>query len=129
MNGREMRFTLLVTKALADIQRVRILMLLRAGELCVCQLVEVLSLAPSTVSKHLSILNNAGLVDCRRRSRWAYYRLPEKDPGPAAGPALEWIQETLRRDPTIVRDREKLREVVACDPEDLCRRQRNRAAR
>ena len=66
MNREAMRETLRVTKALSDLQRVRILMLLRGGELCVCQIVEVLALAPSTISKHLSLLSAAGLVDWRK---------------------------------------------------------------
>ncbi len=71
-----MRTTLKITKALADRQRVRILMMLRSGELCVCRIVAVLGLAPSTVSKHLSLLSDAGLLDCRKEGRWAYCRLP-----------------------------------------------------
>jgi ArsR family transcriptional regulator len=69
---------LAISKALSDKHRVRALMALRGGELCVCQLIELLSLAPSTVSKHMSILRSAGLVECRKDSRWVYYRLPER---------------------------------------------------
>jgi ArsR family transcriptional regulator len=65
-----------VAKALADANRLRALMALGAGELCVCQLIEMLGLAPSTVSKHLSILHQAGLVEVRKEGRWMYYRLP-----------------------------------------------------
>ena len=77
MNSEAMRSTLRITKALSDIQRLRILMILRAGELCVCQIIAVVGLAPSTVSKHLSILSAADLVDSRKDGRWAYYRLPQ----------------------------------------------------
>ena len=62
MRNDEIRTVLRVTKALSDGQRIRIMMLLRGGELCVCRIVEVLALAPSTVSKHLSILSEADLV-------------------------------------------------------------------
>ncbi len=125
MKSETLRPTLLVIKALADRQRVRILMLLEPGEICVCQIVEVLSLAPSTVSKHLSLLSAAGLVDSRKVGRWVHYSLPEKTPNPAVGPALEWLQEALRRDLTIARDREKRREVISRDPQVLCRGQKN----
>ena len=64
-----------VSKALADQNRIRALLLLKDRELCVCQITEVLSLAPSTVSKHMSILKQAGLVQMRKEGRWAYYRL------------------------------------------------------
>ena len=128
MNGEAMRSTLRVTKALADIQRVRILMMLEPGELCVCQIMEVVGLAPSTVSKHLSILSTAGLVDSRKEGRWMYYRLPEGTSGAFVRPVLKWLGDTLRKDATIEQDATKLKAVVACDPGSLCRRQRKRDA-
>ncbi len=121
-----MRETLRVTKALADLQRVRILMMLLPGELCVCQIVEVLGLAPSTVSKHLSILSAADLVVSRKDGRWAYFRLPAGSAGAFVRPVLRWMGDTLKNDPTIERDRKNLQAVLACDPEKLCRRQRER---
>ncbi|MEY4385928.1 MAG: hypothetical protein RLY20_1211 [Verrucomicrobiota bacterium] len=66
-----------ITKARSDPGRVRILLALRKGELCVCQITELFGLAPSTVSKHLSILTQAGLTLSRKDERWVYYRLPE----------------------------------------------------
>ena len=121
-----MRATLRVTKALADLQRVRILMMLGPGELCVCQIVEVLGLAPSTVSKHLSVLSGAGLVDSRKEGRWMYYRLPQGASGTFVRPALKWLDGTLAGDGTIMQDARKLRSVVSCDPESLCQRRRGR---
>ena len=67
--------TLNITKALSDENRIRALMMLTGGELCVCQIIEMLGLAPSTVSKHMSILRQAGLVETRKEGRWIYYRL------------------------------------------------------
>lgn len=55
-----MRDLMSVTKALADQTRVRMLLALRQGELCVCQITELFGLAPSTISKHLSLLYQAG---------------------------------------------------------------------
>ncbi len=63
--------------ALADPTRVRILNLLAAGELCVCDLVETLDQPQPTVSRHLASLRASGLVGVRRRGRFAYYRLAE----------------------------------------------------
>ena len=60
-----MRGCLAITKALSDANRVRVLMGLTTGELCVCQIIEMLSLAPSTVSKHMSVLRQARLVESR----------------------------------------------------------------
>lgn len=119
-----LRATLRTTKALADAQRIRILMLLEPGELCVCQIVEVLGLAVSTVSKHLSILAAADLVLLRKQGRWVYYRLPIPLPDAPALSALDWLRKAVRKDPQILSDRKKLKTVRACDLEELCRRQR-----
>jgi len=126
MQNDAMRAALRITKALADLQRVRILMMLQAGELCVCQIVEVLGLAPSTVSKHLSILSAAGLVASRKEGRWAYYRLPEGADGAFARPVLKWLGAALKNGDATAQDAKKLRAVLACDTENLCRQQRER---
>ena len=120
MNRTPLRDVLTVTKALADGQRVRILLLLQAGELCVCQIVEVLGLANSTVSKHLSLLAAAGLVDLRKDGRWAYYRIA----GGAEKTLLGWLDRALRGDPDLARDAKKLAVVKKKDLEVLCRQQR-----
>ncbi len=74
-----------ITKALSDPGRVRILLALRRRELCVCQITELFGFAPSTMSKHLSILHHAGLIQSRKTERWVHYRLPDP-PAPAADP-------------------------------------------
>ena len=119
-----MRRTLSVTKALSDIQRLRILMMLRRGELCVCQIIAVLGLAPSTVSKHLSILSGAGLVDFRKEGRWAYYRTPDADSGLFVQPLRDWLDKSLHHDGQIAADERKLAKVNACDPVSISKRQR-----
>ena len=78
-----------ITKALADESRVRLLLALEERELCVCQLIELLGLAPSTVSKHMSILKQAGLVDMRKEGRWAYYRVAGGDSPVSVTAALQ----------------------------------------
>lgn len=63
-------------KALADPTRVAIVnRLAGAGELCVCELTAALGLAQPTISHHLRLLRQAGLVEVRRSGTWAYYRL------------------------------------------------------
>src|ERR671937_567695 len=63
-------------KALADPTRVAIVnRLAGAGEVCVCNLVAEFELSQPTISHHLKILRESGLVDSRRRGTWAYYRL------------------------------------------------------
>jgi ArsR family transcriptional regulator len=90
-----MREVMNITKALADGNRVRTLMGFRDGELCVCQITELFGLAPSTISKHLSILNQAGLVESRKGGRWIYYQLPENGTAPAARRRIRKILPTL----------------------------------
>ena len=63
-----------VAKALSDENRARILLALGGRELCVCQVVELLGLAGSTVSRHMAILRQSGLVTARKDGRWIYYR-------------------------------------------------------
>jgi ArsR family transcriptional regulator len=64
-----------VAKALADPVRLQLVDLLRkhAGEVCVCELVPLFDLSQPTVSHHLKVLREAGLVDSERRGLWAYY--------------------------------------------------------
>jgi len=126
MNSAAMRSTLRITKALSDIQRLRILLMLRTGELCVCQIIAVLELAPSTVSKHLSILSAADLVDSRKEGRWAYYRLPKGEALKAVKPVLKWLEDALKGDDSVAKDAKKLEEALACPPESLSERQRKR---
>ena len=113
-----------ITKALADRQRVRMLLLLRGRELCVCQIIAVLGLAPSTISKHLSILSSAGLVEHRKQGRWAYYSLAGRSADFMIRSALGWVAESLRHDEAMAKDAKKLTTVLRSDPETLCRQQR-----
>jgi len=70
-----MKKTVQLLKALSDETRLRILALLCKGELCVCDLMAVLNLPQSTVSRHLATLRNAGWVEDRRQGVWMHYRL------------------------------------------------------
>ena len=77
-------------KALAHPGRLRILAMLRGGDLCVCQLTAVLGLAASTVSSHLSDLRRAGLLAERRDGKWVHYQLVR------SGPLADLVRQTLR---------------------------------
>ena len=68
---------------------------LEGQELCVCQVIELLGLAPSTVSKHLSILKHARLIDGRKHGRWMYYRLADEDVPAVAKDATGWALNAL----------------------------------
>lgn len=110
-------------KALGDETRIRALLALRDHELCVCQIVELLELAPSTVSKHLQILKEAGLVKSRKKGRWVYYRLSESDARGVPIAALDLILATAQNARMAKADRRRLKSILKCDPEVLCERQ------
>lgn len=117
-----MRNFMSVAKAMADENRVRILMALLHGELCACQIQELLELAASTVSKHLAILYQARFVDFRKDGRWVYYRLSEADTDWAfVNDALVWMRKHLEDTPAIRADRERLNGILAVSREELCR--------
>ena len=96
---------------------------LRERELCGCQLIELLGLAPSTVSKHMSILKHAGLVDCRKSGRWMYYRWPEEDVTVTTRKTLGWLEDMIKNQSTLKKDAKHLRAILRIDPEELCKRQ------
>lgn len=66
-----------IFKALSDVNRLKIVQLLKEGELCACELTLALSNSQSTVSHHLSVLKNAGLIKERKEGKWSYFRLSE----------------------------------------------------
>ncbi|MEE8433129.1 MAG: metalloregulator ArsR/SmtB family transcription factor [Candidatus Desulfatibia sp.] len=112
-----------ITKALADENRVRALFALKDRELCVCQIIELLGLAASTVSKHMSILTQAGLVESRKDGRWRYYHLADDDAPPEVRAAIAWICSSLSDNSKIRQDSERLKKILRLDPEELCRQQ------
>jgi DNA-binding transcriptional ArsR family regulator len=118
--GDFMRDFMAITKALADENRVRMLLALRRQELCVCQIVELMQLATSTVSKHMSILKAARLVESRKDGRWLYYRLPGKEASAAVRKALEMTFDSVAKEPQSLRDQVRLDEILKIDVQSLC---------
>jgi len=116
-----MREFIAITKALADESRVRMLMALTQGELCLCQLIEMLGLAPSTVSKHMSILTRAGLTKCRKAGRWRYYRLADNKPGveQEIQATLDWVKAMTRNSPVLSDDRKRLQCISSKEIEEV----------
>ncbi len=117
-----MREIMGVLKALADENRVRALYALRGGELCVCQLIALLDLAPSTVSKHLTILHAARLVESRKEGRWMHYRLSKEFRTPSAGKLLALLFKDMAKTRRLAEDRKKLKRICGEDMDALCRR-------
>ena len=112
-----------VIKALADSNRVRILCVLQGRELCVCQIIEMLGLAPSSVSKHLSILRQARLLEDRKEGRWMYYRHPDR-PNALVKKVLALLRASLSDDEQMHADRNQVEKILCIEREDLCRTQK-----
>lgn len=111
-----------VMKAVADPNRVRILKILEAGELCVCQVIAVLGLGQSTISKHLFLLKSAGLVSDRRDKKWIYYSLDRKNASPYSARALRNLKGWLNDDPVVRKDLERAALARAIGPVAICER-------
>ena len=118
-----MREFMAITKALSDPGRVRILLALRRRELCVCQITELFGFAPSTMSKHLSILHHAGLIQSRKTERWVHYRLPDRPVPAAVRQALDWVHQSLARTAEAKTDAQRLGKILKMDLKKICRRQ------
>lgn len=117
-----MREVMDMLKALADESRVRLLFALQGGELCVCQLIALLDLAPSTVSKHLTILRAARLVESRKEGRWMHYRLSKKLKTPSVSKILALLFKDMGKTARIIADQKNLKRICGEDMEKLCRR-------
>lgn len=108
-----------IGKALADETRLRALGLLKPGELCLCQLIEIIGLAPSTMSKHMQLLVDAGLVEQRKSGRWRYYRLAGSEAPPEARDALVWARASLAGQPRVQADLEQRVDVLKRSLDEL----------
>lgn len=107
----------LIFRALSDHTRLRILNLLRPGELCVCDLVNVLDVPQPTASRHLAYLRRAGLVAARKEGLWHFYRLVDA-PSAFHRKLLDCLSEAVALDATLAADSKQLRSACrsnCCD--------------
>jgi len=105
-----------IFKALADPTRLRIMLLLRQRELCVCELMYILGMEQSRVSHHMRVLRDAGLAEDVREGRWIIYRVPDD-----AQALLEGLFASALRD-RIEQSREAaadLRKLESCIQENI----------
>ncbi len=108
-----------LAKAMADPTRLRLILALASGELCACQLQQLIGCAASTLTAHLSLLTRAGLAQSRKDGRWVYYRLAEA-PAPAAAAALAWVQTHAAAQPQVRADTAELKRLRKLGPEQVC---------
>jgi ArsR family transcriptional regulator, arsenate/arsenite/antimonite-responsive transcriptional repressor len=108
-----------IIRALDNESRLRILLSLRDGELCLCQIIEFMQLAPSTVSKHVDLLRQAGLIEMRKEGRWHFYALAGSKATPEVREAIRWIFRSLQAEGVITADAERIRRLREITPEEL----------
>lgn len=106
-----MRALIKIFKALSDPNRLRILKMLGIRELCVCEITEVLQLAPSTVSKHLSILRDADLILDEKDGKWVNYQLNASVNDEYVSKLLPLLCDWLPDDAAVTKDMERVNSV------------------
>lgn len=108
-----------VMKALSDPNRVKIVKLLQHKSMCVCEIKASLDIAQPTVSKHLKILEEAGVVDFKKDGLWVNYHLADGRSSPYVSAILGNMKHWLETDPEIS---EIVQKAASCNREELCRR-------
>lgn len=108
-----------VMKALSDPNRVKIIKMLQQKVLCVCEMRAALNLAQPTVSKHLKLLEDAGLVESDKDGLWVNYRLTNGNSSPYAATVLGNLRHWLNEDTQIA---ELLDKLPSIRREDVCKR-------
>jgi len=97
-------------KALSDETRLRIVMLLTYGELCVCDLMEILGESQSKISRHLAYLKHSGITESRRVGVWMHYRLKDSQNG-IFKDQMDFLREKLSYIPQFRADKDRLLEL------------------
>ena len=111
-----------VLRALSDDNRLRAALAIRRHDLCVCQIVELLGLAPSTVSRHLAILRDAGLVGSTKKGRWVHYQWSRNAHLPSR--VINTLMTAFDESAQARKDSRDLKRIIGMDPEKLCEIQR-----
>ena len=106
-----------VMKALSDPNRVRLLKLLQKRKMCVCEIRAALGIAQPTASKHLKILEDAGLVSRKKEGLWVNYFLSDGGRSPYAATLMGNLMHWMDDDPDI---RDLLVKSKGLRREDLC---------
>ena len=106
-------------QAIADPTRVRILAALLHSELCVCELVDALEVSQSTLSSHLQVLRQTGMVSTRKEGRWIYYSL-DKRKGTLIDAIFSLIQMDIAEDRRLVRDAQRIERRLAIRENGRC---------
>ena len=106
-----------VFKALGDPNRIRIIKMLEERALCLCEIREILQLSNATVSQHLSILRDAGLVEDSKNGKWVNFELMQKPEDQLIKDVLVLLKKSLHREKSIADDKKKAAKVCR---KDIC---------
>lgn len=109
---------MLFGKAISDPTRIRVLSALRGGELCVCELADAMEVSQSTLSNHLQVIRQAGLVRTRQAGKWIYYDLESEQTT-----ILEAVfahYQSLKTDGRLQRDAARLKQRLALRQDGCC---------
>jgi ArsR family transcriptional regulator, arsenate/arsenite/antimonite-responsive transcriptional repressor len=90
-----------VMKALSDPSRVKIMKMLQKRSMCVCEIQTALQVAQSTASKHLQLLEDAGLIASRKEGLWVYYAVADGQETPYAASLIGNLKHWLDHEPEI----------------------------
>jgi len=94
-------------KALADKTRLRIISLLSDKSLCVCEIMDVLEMTQSRISRHLGILKQAGFIEEERRGKWVVYKIIDNQ-----SILLSYINQEIKDDHVYISDMKKIKETL-----------------
>ena len=106
-------------QAIADPTRVRILAALLRSDLCVCELVDALEVSQSTLSSHLQVLRQTGMVITRKEGRWIYYSL-DKRKAALMEAIFSLVHKDIRNDPRLIRDTQRIKGRLAIRENGRC---------
>lgn len=112
-----MRKVTKIFKALSDGNRLRIIKMLQIRPLCVCEITDILNLAPSTVSKHLSILRDCEFILDDKEGKWVNYRLNRFTTEKYVSDLLPLLEKWLPDDEVVKSDAQK---VIGVDRNVIC---------
>jgi ArsR family transcriptional regulator, arsenate/arsenite/antimonite-responsive transcriptional repressor len=107
----------IIFKALSDFSRLRILKALQSRVLCACEIKELLGLANSTISQHLSILREAGFILEEKSGRWVNYSINSRPSDPRISSILSTLDYWIKDEKTITKD---IKTVAALDRNIIC---------
>lgn len=114
----------IILKALSDKNRLKTVCALEEGRLCACQIIELLGLAPSTVSRHMNVLEHAGLIKGSKQERWVYYELAGKEAANPAGRLMKLLGEMFLEMDEAKDIKKETERIKSISPEELCRKKK-----